>query len=371
MPEPTSPPQLRFPVFTPGTGTPSADDFNKPLQSWAAEVNAWLANQATGRAEHPELDEPMCGTTGTYHESIFVCDLPEGHLGSHSQCDKAGRVEAIWPRIKTRPAERLPCGHDTTFASAIVGGKVWCVECDMKVGPEQIRGPLPGEEWPPMFEQSQRPEWLPDDAVIRLVNDIQALVLIPRDADKVLDLITRWYNESNPRKRLLDARAERDKAVRALVVCDGTASDQLAALEGERDKAIQERDAAIKRAEHAAIQGSIYERASDNETQRAEAAEAKVADLEAKLHFDEEAGMDNVRRMERAEAKVTRVEVLLVHLGTRPSLQTTWRDFSQKLTKALDGEPASKVLECTCDHPATAHGDDGCQGAGCLCRWYP
>jgi hypothetical protein len=179
-------------------------------------------------------------------------------------------------------------------------------------GVEQIRGPLSGEEWPPTFEHSQRPEWLPDDAVIRLVNDIQdrdgALVLIPRDADKVLDLITRWYNESNPRKRLLDARAERDKAVRALVVCDGTASDQLAALEGERDKAIQERDAAIKRAEHAAIQGSIYERASDNETQRAEAAEAKVADLEAKLHFDEEAGMDNVRRMERAEAKVARVE---------------------------------------------------------------
>lgn len=174
----------------------------------------------------------------------------------------------------------------------------------------------------PAVEQSQRPEWLPDDAELLIGDYIKP--------------ITRWYNESaygrqlvdgyataledlthdygRQSKRLKKARAERSNLQERLTRVDGyyaVASKACAATQDERDKAIKERNA---------FRGDLSQKVQEcgrvraelrRQQRRAEAAEANVAAMETKLHLDEEAGMDNVRRMERAEAKVARVEAAL------------------------------------------------------------
>lgn len=184
--------------------------------------------------------------------------------------------------------QKLPCGHDGYEHGAVAGNELWCAECDKRVDEQSSRPercPRCDSRMPSMHpavsgggevtklcpdpwhseadfdvatrEQSPRPEWLPEDAHQQIRYQIDGEVTESYDhrSGNILDLITRWYNDSEHGRKLSDVLV--DEARMDQVTLGGRINEleaDLADRAAERDKAIQRASELEARAEALAQQ---------------------------------------------------------------------------------------------------------------------
>lgn len=339
MPErDTRPPQLVLPVIAPG-GRPDSVAFNNAFQLWARDLNAWMNDTlvpTTATVEQVEV------TNLSDREPRFVkkepaanacpserfgarCEKPKGHEADdplHSDGVEVWQLsQTFWKCVRCTTRFNLDFADEAgqpVCASCVKDGDrrvtSWLDQlaaASKSVAEAKFGRPVGGTK---AAEQSPRPEWLPDDAAAQMA------VVIEESLNKscaVLDLVARWYNESayagrpwlqinekiaaelgQENKRL---EAERDKAQaggrywrdlrdrelgearRVLPKCRQSqhVPSAIAAVVRERDEARAERDNAVQE-RNALLEAAELWHKSDS-IRRAEAAEAKVARVEALL----------------------------------------------------------------------------------------
>lgn len=188
------PPRLVLPVIAPG-GKPDSGAFNNAFQLWARDLNAWVNDNLVPVVGDPQME---------------VC--PSERFGAH--CEK-------------------PKGHEADDPWHSDGIEVW--QFSQTFSPNR---------------QSPRPEWLPDDAEEQFcgLRDYNGVgVISSLEADQILDLITRWYNENGAGRLELEAlKNGREFWKRRAASVGRSWHVNRLELEAERDKAIQERDEALK-----------------------------------------------------------------------------------------------------------------------------
>lgn len=241
-----------------------------------------LANWLAETVPAAPVTEKSCGRSieGLFGVTL-VCVQPDGHGGSHKTADGSSWAVDAPPD----PVVNLSEGQAAYVKTASDVRAEWCkaeyhhmddgnYRCDRRRGHvgkhadgqvmwDETVAVYPYEPDYTMADVSPLPEWLPKEHSHDIYSIVSSSETNPVDKmDQIIDLMTRWWNTGRSPK--------------------WTKAD-LERVAAERDKAIQERDTAR---EHAADNYQGWERGQERIREwrtRAEAAEAKVARVEALL----------------------------------------------------------------------------------------